>query len=165
MPRQPVKYQIKPGTLAIILAGRYRGRRVVVLQQQRDTLLVTGPQKLNGVPFRLVNYRYVIPTSKSVPIADIDYGKLLGRAPKRPNKATIAKRARLAKLLAEKEGKSVPEKPVYTDADKKATAAKKAEKQKQVDGPILQKLSGVEKKYLSSVFSLQAKSQPHLWSW
>jgi large subunit ribosomal protein L6e len=55
------------------LAGRFRGKRVVLLKHlPQGVLLVTGPFKINGVPLRRVNARYVIATSSRVDLRGID---------------------------------------------------------------------------------------------
>jgi large subunit ribosomal protein L6e len=42
----------------------------------QGVLLVTGPFKINGVPLRRVNARYVIATSEKVDLSGIDSKKL-----------------------------------------------------------------------------------------
>jgi large subunit ribosomal protein L6e len=55
------------------LAGRFRGKRVILLRHiSQGVLLVTGPFKINGVPLRRVNARYVIATSVKVDLKGID---------------------------------------------------------------------------------------------
>jgi large subunit ribosomal protein L6e len=64
---------LQPGTILILLAGRFRGKRVVLLKHLgQGVLLITGPFKLNGVPLRRVNARYVIATSSRVELQGID---------------------------------------------------------------------------------------------
>merc|ERR1712093_737796 len=64
---------LTPGTILILLAGRFRGKRVVLLKTlDQGVLLVTGPFKVNGVPLRRVNARYVIATRTTVPINGLD---------------------------------------------------------------------------------------------
>lgn len=68
---------LTPGTILILLAGRFRGKRVVLLNTlDQGVLLVTGPFKINGVPLRRVNARYVIATSQKIDLAGIDTKKI-----------------------------------------------------------------------------------------
>jgi large subunit ribosomal protein L6e len=68
-----LRESLKPGTVLILLAGRFRGKRVVLLNSlDQGVLLVTGPFKVNGVPIRRVNARYVIATSTVLNIKSID---------------------------------------------------------------------------------------------
>ena len=48
-----VRSSLSAGTVAIVLAGVHKGKRVIVLKSlETGLLLVTGPFKLNGTPMR-----------------------------------------------------------------------------------------------------------------
>jgi large subunit ribosomal protein L6e len=90
---------IVPGSVLILLAGRFRGRRVVFLRQlSSGLLLVTGPYKVNGVPLKRVNQAYTLTTSTKVDIKGADVAKIDDALFKREKKA---KKAGEEKFFAE----------------------------------------------------------------
>jgi len=153
-PAKP-RASLEPGSILIILAGRFRGKRVVLLKHLKEgTLLVTGPFKINGVPLRRVNARYVIATSSKVDLKGIDQKTLEKVAAAdyfTKNKASEKKKSEEAFF---KQG----EQP-----EKKKIPSSRASDQKSIDKALL---STIKKEqflgsYLASNFSLRKGDKPH----
>lgn len=147
-PRAPkLRKSITPGTVLILLAGRFRGKRVVFLKQLKSGLLaVTGPFKLNGVPVRRVQQNYTLSTSTTVDLKGVDVSKI--------DDATFAK------AKAEKTTKS---QKFFADAPPKvATSDARKALQKSVDTALLANIKDATvKKYLGARFSLTKHDAPH----
>lgn len=149
-----VRPSLVPGTVLIILAGRYRGKRVVLLKHlDQGVLLVTGPFKINGVPIRRVNARYVIATSTKLDVSSVDVSKF--------DNAYFAK---------EKEAKKSDKEEFFDGAakkEKKALPEARAADQKQVDKAVLEAVKSVPHlaQYLAASFSLSKGDRPHLMKW
>ncbi len=83
-----LRKNLVPGRVLILLAGRFRGRRVVFLKQLTSgLLLVTGPYKINGVPLKRVNQAYTLTTSTVVDLKGVDVSKFDDALFKRERKA------------------------------------------------------------------------------
>jgi len=146
---------LQPGAVLILLAGRFRGKRVVLLKVlEQGVLLVTGPFKVNGVPLRRVNARYVIATKTTIPIDGLD--------------SSIVEKAGGEKYFArdKKADKKGSEAAFFKQGEKpekKEVASERAEDQKKVDKALL---AALKKEplllgYLSSTFSLRKGDRPH----
>uniref|UniRef100_A0A7S4HS97 Large ribosomal subunit protein eL6 n=1 Tax=Vannella robusta TaxID=1487602 RepID=A0A7S4HS97_9EUKA len=143
-----LRESITPGTILILLAGRFAGRRVVFLKQlESGLLLVSGPFTINGVPLRRVNQAYVIATSTSVDVSKVSVPENVNdayfKAPKKSRKS--------GKFFAEEE------KPKNTVSEER-----KAD-QKKVDEALVAAVKATEglDKYLSTPFTLTNGQFPH----
>ncbi|GMM51648.1 ribosomal 60S subunit protein L6B [Starmerella bacillaris] len=139
-----------PGAVLILLAGRFRGKRVVLLKILEDnTLLVTGPFKLNGVPLRRVNASYVIGTSTKVNVSSVDVSKF--------NAAYFARDRSTESKISEEElfGDAKP-------AERKINDSRIAD-QKAVDAGLLSEIKKTPllSQYLATPFSLKKGDRPH----
>jgi len=139
-----------PGTIVIILNGKCMGKKAVFLKQlESGHLLVAGPFKLNGVPVKHIDQRFVIATSTKVDLGANKFDNI--------NDAYFAKK-RQAK---QKKGEAT----FFTEkkAEKKAHDPAKVEANKAVDGillPIIKKTANLEA-YLKTGFALTGSQRPH----
>lgn len=145
---------LQPGTILILLAGRFRGKRVVLLKHLKEgTLLITGPFKINGVPLRRVNARYVIATSAKVDVKGLDEKTL-----EKVGGDSYFTREKKSGKKGEEEFFKQGEKP-----EKKKPSSARATDQKTIDKTLL---SAIKKEqflgsYLASNFSLRTGDKPH----
>ncbi|PFH59022.1 hypothetical protein XA68_12927 [Ophiocordyceps unilateralis] len=149
---------LQPGTVLILLAGRFRGKRVILLKAlDQGVLLVTGPFKINGVPLRRVNSRYVIATSYKVDVSGLDAKKI--EAISEPKYFTAEKaKEKAGEEAFFKQG----EKP-----QKKQVNSSRAADQKVIDKPLIANIKKVDMlaSYLGSSFSLRKGDKPHEMVW
>jgi len=142
---------IKPGSVLILLAGKFRGKRVVFIKQlPSGLLLITGPFKINGVPLRRVNQTYIIATSTVVDL------KTLNVDPKFDDK--YFSRPQKEKKKAE------PEQLFTQDKEqKKQIDPARINDQKTFDKPIVEVVKKTPNmaEYLGSKFSLKRGQFPH----
>ncbi|CAJ0922340.1 15840_t:CDS:10 [Entrophospora sp. SA101] len=144
-----LRSSITPGTVLILLSGRFRGKRVVFLKQlPSGLLLVTGPFKINGVPLRRVNQAYVLATSTKIDISTCSFEKF---------DDTYFKR--------EKEAKKKSTEEEFFDQEqktKKTVSEVRLTDQKDIDGGIVASLKKVPDlaDYLASRFTL-TKDEAH----
>eukprot|EP00663_Eupelagonemidae_sp_cell21sb_P005114 gene5114-623_t len=150
MPKQAkLRSSLTPGTVCILVAGRFRGKRTVMLKQDErtGTLVVTGPYKLNGVPIRRVDAAYVIATSQKIDVSKVDTKAVDSDFFARPKRAV-------------KKGEA----EFFARPEKGELPAAKSKVQSAVDEQLLKavKAAGPDvAKYLSSEFSLHDRDMPH----
>ena len=144
-----LKHNLVPGSVIILLAGRFRGKRVIFLKQlESGLLLVTGPYKVNGVPLKRVNQKYTIATSKIIPVDDVNVENINDDFFKKDK--VPKKKGSEAEFFAEKK-----------DAKKEIKQERK-DVQVEVDGAILKNIKGtMEAKYLNARFTLTKNMKPH----
>merc|ERR1711988_1251005 len=149
--KRTVRDSLTAGTVAIVLAGVHKGKRVVVLKQlETGLLLVTGPFKLNGTPLRRVNQRFLLATSTKVKVPENINDKYFARI-----KAEKTAKKEGDIFDAKKEGYKPSEQRKKDQAaiDTQVLAAIKKEK----EGQAL-------RQYLKAPFALSKGQFPHTMS-
>merc|ERR1711865_539552 len=145
-----IRKSITPGTVLILLAGRFRGKRVVCLKAlESGLLLVSGPYKINGVPLRRVNQAYVIATSTNVDVSGVDVSSF--------NDSYFSRA---------KDSSSEGEEEFFLgDAPKPAVVSdQRKTNQKKVDDALLKAVASFDmlEAYLAAQFTLTTHDKPHL---
>lgn len=151
--KRNLRKTLKKGKILILLAGRQKGKRVVLLKALKSgLLLVNGPFAVNSCPLRRISQNYVIATKTRVNLKNYKVPKHINdtyfrRQPKKKN--SRAERD----IFAEKVEKYVPSEQRKKD-------------QKQIDEAVLKaiqkhKESKVVMRYLKSMFSLRSNQFPH----
>ncbi|KAK7358912.1 hypothetical protein VNO77_00853 [Canavalia gladiata] len=145
-----LRASVTPGTVLILLAGRFKGKRVVFLKQlPSGLLLVTGPFKINGVPLRRVNQSYVIATSTKVDVSGVNVDKFDDKY--------------FSKEVQKKKKKGEGEFFESEKEEKSVLPQQKKDDQKTVDSALIKAIESVPdlKAYLGARFSLKAGVKPH----
>ena len=145
--------KITPGTVLILLTGRFKGRRVVFIKQLKSgLLLVTGPYKINGVPLKRISKSYVIPTSTKVKVNAADYQTVTDEYFVR---AKVQGKRGGDNAFFEREGE--------LSAVEKGKIQKKKENQVKADAALVKEVKSVEllANYLVSRFTIRSNTLPH----
>lgn len=155
------KKGLEPGRVLIILAGKHRGKRVVLLKTLKSgLLLVTGPFKINACPLKRMHQKFVIVTRTKIPFDGV-------KIPKHLNDKYFKSK----KVSSSSKGKKTKQGGNIFAKGKNSTSTKpnriRSEDQKVVDQRILKAIRekmGDKKTilaYLGSFFYLRNHMYPH----
>jgi len=147
-----VRKSLSTGTILILLSGRFRGSRVVLLKVlESGLLLVTGPYGVNGVPLKRVNPAYVIATSTKVDLKEVS-NDLKDEVFRRPTKEKTPKTPEQRFEKQEEQKKD------------KVLDPNRLNLQKTVDEQVLNAIGNntMLKNYLKAKFTLSRGQYPHL---
>lgn len=154
------KKGLEPGRILIILAGKHRGKRVVLLKTLKSgLLLVSGPFKLNGCPLKRMHQKFVIVTRTKIPFDGVNVPKHINDVYFKTKKATTSKGKKT------KQGGNIFSKGKKTTSNKPNRV--RGEDQIQVDSQVLKAIKekmGDKKTilaYLGSFFYLRNHMYPH----
>lgn len=154
------KKGLEPGRVLIILAGKHRGKRVVLLKTLKSgLLLVSGPFKLNGCPLKRMHQKFVIVTRTKIPFDGVKVPKHLNDRYFKSKKVTSSKGKKT------KQGGNIFAKGKKTTSNKPNRV--RGEDQRTVDKQVLTAIKekmGDKKTilaYLGSFFFLRNHMYPH----
>ncbi|KAI3379955.1 hypothetical protein SNEBB_002669 [Seison nebaliae] len=144
-----LRKSLTPGTVLILLAGPYKGKRVVLLKQMESTglLLTTGPFVVNGCPLRRISQKYVIASSLKIDVSKLKLSEEMTDS--------FFDRSKKENLQRKGDVFDVKEQKKYEVSDKRK------ELQKDIDSQILKLIGSDERAYLATKFSIKNKMMPH----
>mmetsp|Transcript_18311 Transcript_18311/g.20357 ORF Transcript_18311/g.20357 Transcript_18311/m.20357 type:complete len:226 (+) Transcript_18311:64-741(+) len=153
-----VRKSLQPGTVVIILHGKWKAKRAIVLKAynqigQSGFCLVTGPYSVNKVPITRVAQKFLIATKTCVDLAKFNL-------PEELEKESFFKKA--ASRMPEKSSEDFLE-----GEDAKRPQPKTTEEYKKVqakiDAQLVPIVEGVPhlKEYLATRFTLMRNQHPH----
>lgn len=154
------KKGLVPGRVLIVLAGKHRGKRVVLMKTLKSgLLLVNGPFKLNGCPLKRMHQKFVIVTRTRIPFDDVKVPKHID------DRYFKAKKVISSKGKKTKQGGNIFAKGKKTASNKpnRVRGEDQIQADKQVLKAIREKMG--DKKtifaYLGSYFYLRNHMYPH----
>lgn len=153
------KKGLEPGRVLIILAGKHRGKRVVLLKTLKSgLLLVSGPFKINACPLKRMHQKFVIVTRTKIPFDGV-------KIPKHINDKYFKTKKVSSKGTKTKQGGNIFATGKKTASTKPSRVRR--EDQIQVDKQVVQAIRekmGDKKSifaYLGSYFYLRNHMYPH----
>jgi len=178
-----IRKSLTPGTVCIVLSGRCRGRRVILLKVLKSgLLLVTGPYKANGVPLRRINPAYVIGTNTKLDISSVSIPKTLKddffkkpmlKRPKKSGADFLGKKKDKETTEEKKDGQQETDKKSKKSKSKSKKDSAKFKKNKiaalriQLQKSIDEQIIPIVKKepylfdYMKALFTLEQGQYPH----
>lgn len=140
---------LTPGTVVIVLAGRFKGRRMIYLKELAPGfLLLNGPYCVNKVPLLKMRQDYVIVTSTKIAIPQVDLSAVTMKYFEKPRKAKKEHSQTDFFQAAEDDKPKLTETVIAT--------------QKKVDNALMPALNEEMVQYLKTMFTLNAGDRPHL---
>lgn len=156
--KRTFKAGLEPGRVVIVLAGRHKGKRVVVLKTlPSGLLLVSGPHVINGCPIRRMHQNFIIVTSTKLDLSGLKVAETINdkyfKRPKADSKKAKSKKGDggdIFEAKTETYKPSAERKKDQIEVDKQIVAAIK----KSADRKLLFA-------YLGSFFQLRNRIYPH----